>query len=140
MKEYKRDVIIYICFTVMICVMFISMSLSCKSQVFITPSAQVSIYDQSIGLMAGYKYKNLSTAFNYQIGNKYKEQSLFLKYQFNESEIFNVGFSGKIGYVNNFLHLFYPAVEIQYGMFQLGVRPVNNGLLILEPRLQIKFK
>lgn len=110
-----------------------------ESQIFITPSAQVSLYNQSVGLMAGYKYKNISAAFNYQIGNKYKEQSLLLKYQFNESEIFNVGFSGKIGYVNNFLHLFYPAVEIQYGMFQLGVRPVNKGLLILEPRLQIKL-
>lgn len=111
-----------------------------QSQIFITPSAQVSLYDQSIGLMAGYKYKSISAALNYQLGHQYKEQSLFIKYQLNESEIFNVGFSGKIGYVNNFLHLFFPAVEIQYGWFQLGVRPVNNGLLILEPRIQIKFK
>ena len=110
-----------------------------ESQILVTPSAQVSLYDQSAGLMAGYKYKSVSAAFNYQLGHQYKEQSLFIKYQLNESEIFNVGFSGKIGYVNNFLHLFYPAVEIQYGWFQLGVRPVNNGLLILEPRVQIKL-
>lgn len=112
----------------------------CSSQVFVTPSAQVSIYDQSIGAMAGYKLNNWSGAFNYQIGHQYKEQSLFLKWQINESEVFNVGVSGKVGFVNNSLYLFYPGLEIQRGWFQLGVRPINGALLVLEPRIQIKFK
>lgn len=109
------------------------------SQIFVTPSAQVSIYDQSIGLMAGYKFTNWSGAFNYQIGHQYKEQSLFLKWQINESEVFNVGLSGKVGFVNNSLYLFYPGLEIQRGWFQLGIRPINGALLVLEPRIQIKL-
>lgn len=111
-----------------------------RAQVFITPTIQASLYDQSIGAMAGYKYNNLSLALNYQQGFKYEEHSLFIKYQFNESEIFNVGVSNKVGWVNGHFGIFYPALEIQHGLFQLGFRPTNNGLLFLEPRLQIKFK
>lgn len=112
----------------------------CSSQIFITPCAQASLYDQSICAMAGYKHNNFSAAFNYQIGHQYKEQSLFVKYQFNESEVFNCGFSAKTGFVNGYFKLFYPALEIQYGMFQLGLRPTENGILFIEPRVQFKFK
>lgn len=141
MKE-QREIIVYAIMCISICLILL-ISFRCKSQIVITPSAQVSIYDQSIGLMAGYKYNKITTALNYQRGHQYQEKSLYLKYDFTNTDAFNVGLSVRTGWVNNYFKVFYPALEQEFifnkWSIQLGLRPTEKGLLILEPRVQFKI-
>lgn len=115
-----------------------------SSQIIIGPASQLSLYDQSIGVMAGYKIQKLTAALNYQIGHQYKEQSLYVKYEFTNNNAFNIGLSMKGGYVNNHFHVFFPALEQQIvlgkrSVIEVGLRPINGALLVIEPRLIFKL-
>lgn len=89
--------------------------------------------------MGGYELDKASIAFNYAQGIKYTELSLFAKWVITRQADFNFGLSEKIGFVNGNFGVFYPALEAQWGVFQIAFRPINNGLISIEPRVKIKF-
>lgn len=135
---------IYIIYLSIVTICFVLCN-KAEAQVFAKPTIQASLYEQSIGIMVGYQYENrFETAINYQIGNKYNEKSLFLKYNFTNNNVFNIGISMKVGYVNDYLRIYFPALEQSYhfnqhSSIELGLRPSNYGLLFVEPRYKYTF-
>lgn len=115
-----------------------------KSQVVIIPAAQINFFEQSIGFMAGYKVQQVSFLFNYQKGHSYEEKSAVITIDFTDNPVFDVGLSFKTGMINNHFGIWYPGLEQEYHLnkhssIQLGIRPSNYGLLIIEPRYCYKF-
>lgn len=115
-----------------------------NSQIFIKPCVQASLWEQSLGVMAGYSFRDkIELAINSQFGNNYKELSLYSKYTLSTSSVFNIGISVKGGYVNDCPRLFFPALEQSWHFrktsLELGLRPTNRGLLFIEPRFKILF-
>ena len=114
-----------------------------KSQVVITPAAQVNFWDQSIGVMAGYKLAHHTLCFNYQIGHKYEEKGVFYRYDFTNSDAFNLGVSLRAGYINNYFRISLPGLEQSFVFkkcsLDIGIRPSFRGLIVFEPRFTFKL-
>jgi len=108
-----------------------------KSQVIITPNIQYNSFDFSLGAMLGYQYIQHTFAANANFGFKYYEISLFYRYFFLKNKPFNILLSGKAGIVNGKNVLFYPGLELTYGIFELGLRPSTGSIITIEPRLRL---
>lgn len=115
-----------------------------KSQVFVTPGAKLSTYDQAIGVNIGYKYKHVTASLGYYLGHQYKEHNLSVMYYITNNNAFNVGFIQQIGYINTKFHVWYPGLVQQLVLsdhcaIELGLVPSNYGLIILQPGFRYKF-